>query len=275
MEKMVEQCSDTARHLAGAAHHQAMHGPELSGVDLGVFVGCVAVVGTGDRTGRRAGASRSAAGERGGRVRTAGRPGLHLIRSAAGHTRRDAVSCRRLHPDLLLRARQRHLLCALCVLCLHSQARARAARSPPLDPLSPRSSLPSCLMGACLMTLWAVPMDPYMASHHYWVWLQQGSWFGTPLVNYAGWFAVSLLLMRVLWRLLRRSGWSAPLRLPPHLRVVSELTYAAMLLIFIPPSRSPSLVVSCILFLIVLFLSLVSLVYLVSLVSLLNQEIKE
>ncbi|MDP2438832.1 MAG: carotenoid biosynthesis protein [archaeon] len=140
-----------------------------------------------------------------------------------------------------------------------------------LEPVSTRSSLPSCLMGACLMTLWAVPMDPYMASHHYWVWLQQGSWFGTPLVNYAGWFAVSLLLMLVLWRLLRRSGWSAPLRLPPHLRVVSELTYAAMLLIFIPPSRSPSLVVSCILFLFVLLLSLVSLV---SLVSLLNQEIK-
>jgi putative membrane protein len=44
---------------------------------------------------------------------------------------------------------------------------------------------------AAAMTAWDLYLDPQMVGWGFWIWDQPGVYFGIPLVNFAGWFAVA------------------------------------------------------------------------------------
>ena len=62
-------------------------------------------------------------------------------------------------------------------------------------------------LGVWLLIVWDLVLDPAMAhadlTIRFWVWHQEGPYFGMPVQNYAGWVATGLLFMglsRVVWR---------------------------------------------------------------------------
>ncbi|MBX5449013.1 MAG: carotenoid biosynthesis protein [Thermogemmatispora sp.] len=69
------------------------------------------------------------------------------------------------------------------------------------------SGLWAVLLGAYLLTVWDLTLDPAMASErlplHFWQWGVQGAYFGMPVQNLVGWSVTGLLYMgvsRLLWR---------------------------------------------------------------------------
>lgn len=65
----------------------------------------------------------------------------------------------------------------------------------------------SLIVGAYLLTVWDLALDPAMASAHlpihFWIWHQTGPYFGMPVRNLIGWSATGLIFMsvsRLLWR---------------------------------------------------------------------------
>jgi putative membrane protein len=60
------------------------------------------------------------------------------------------------------------------------------------------------LLGAGLMLAWDLSIDPVMGHlYPYWVWESPGAYYGIPLSNFIGWYAVGLLAMALLdrsWR---------------------------------------------------------------------------
>ena len=71
----------------------------------------------------------------------------------------------------------------------------------------PRPTLSSLLVGAGLLTVWDLVLDPAMAHENvavkFWIWDQTGPYFGMPLINFLGWGATGLIFMavaRLLWR---------------------------------------------------------------------------
>lgn len=76
-----------------------------------------------------------------------------------------------------------------------------------------RSRLPrpaawlSVVVGVYLLTVWDLVLDPAMAHESmpvkFWVWFEQGPYFGMPIKNFAGWSITGLAFMalsRLLWR---------------------------------------------------------------------------
>jgi putative membrane protein len=56
-------------------------------------------------------------------------------------------------------------------------------------------------LGALWMAAIDLVIDPVAARElGYWTWLQDGPYYGTPTVNFAGWFGVSLIIFYVLGR---------------------------------------------------------------------------
>jgi putative membrane protein len=78
----------------------------------------------------------------------------------------------------------------------------------------------SLLLGAYLLTVWDLVLDPAMAHEdlrvQFWVWDETGAYFGMPIKNFIGWTGTGLLYMavsRVLWR--EEIDFEAvPMRLP-------------------------------------------------------------
>jgi putative membrane protein len=63
------------------------------------------------------------------------------------------------------------------------------------------------LLGAWLLTAWDLVLDPAMAHDslrvQFWIWHEQGPYFGMPIKNFAGWALTGLLFMaiaRLIWR---------------------------------------------------------------------------
>ncbi|QPC81408.1 carotenoid biosynthesis protein [Phototrophicus methaneseepsis] len=52
-------------------------------------------------------------------------------------------------------------------------------------------------VSALALTVWDLFLDPQMVGWGFWEWAQPGIYFGIPLQNYAGWFAVSALITLV------------------------------------------------------------------------------
>ena len=57
-----------------------------------------------------------------------------------------------------------------------------------------RSPLTRALAAAGALTAWDVALDPQMVGLGIWVWPGGGAYHGIPLVNFAGWLAVGLVL---------------------------------------------------------------------------------
>jgi putative membrane protein len=65
----------------------------------------------------------------------------------------------------------------------------------------------SLVLGAYFLAVWDLALDPAMASTnlplHFWIWHEQGGYFGMPVYNLAGWMVNGLIFMsvsRLLWR---------------------------------------------------------------------------
>lgn len=66
---------------------------------------------------------------------------------------------------------------------------------------------PIPIIGAALMVLWDVSMDPLRAiTEQRWYWLDGGSYYGVPLTNFIGWFVVTWLMLQCFALLMDRSG---------------------------------------------------------------------
>ncbi len=70
-----------------------------------------------------------------------------------------------------------------------------------------RVTLWTLVLGAYFLAVWDLTLDPAMASAnlplHFWIWHQQGGYFGMPVHNLLGWVVNGLIFMsvsRVLWR---------------------------------------------------------------------------
>lgn len=71
----------------------------------------------------------------------------------------------------------------------------------------PRPALMSVLVGAGLLVVWDLVLDPAMAHNDvrvsFWIWDETGPYFGMPLINFVGWGLTGLIFMavaRLLWR---------------------------------------------------------------------------
>lgn len=63
------------------------------------------------------------------------------------------------------------------------------------------------LLGALLMMLWDLSMDPLRATvEGRWVWVEGGSHMGVPWLNYLGWFVVTWLMFQLFALLVQREG---------------------------------------------------------------------
>ncbi|MFL5657563.1 MAG: carotenoid biosynthesis protein [Ktedonobacteraceae bacterium] len=65
----------------------------------------------------------------------------------------------------------------------------------------------SLVLGIYFLTVWDLALDPAMASPrlpiHFWIWYQNGPYFGMPISNLVGWSLTGLIYMgisRLLWR---------------------------------------------------------------------------
>jgi len=73
--------------------------------------------------------------------------------------------------------------------------------------LGARRRLTSVVIGALLLIAWDLALDPAMSRlTPYWVWADEGPYFGMPWLNLAGWFATGLLLHTILVAL-RAERW--------------------------------------------------------------------
>jgi uncharacterized membrane protein len=68
----------------------------------------------------------------------------------------------------------------------------------------------SCLATAAVVTAFDLLLEPVAVQlRHYWVWLgRDGAWYGAPRLNFASWFALSLLLAAGAGRILEPRRWS-------------------------------------------------------------------
>lgn len=71
----------------------------------------------------------------------------------------------------------------------------------------PMPTLNSLLVGAGLLVVWDLVLDPAMAHEEvrvsFWIWDETGPYFGMPLINFVGWGLTGLIFMavaRLLWR---------------------------------------------------------------------------
>jgi uncharacterized membrane protein len=102
----------------------------------------------------------------------------------------------------------------------------------------PKRPLFRRLLGAWLMLVWDLSIDPFMAHvYPYWVWKNPGPYYGIPISNFAGWFFVGVLAMTVLDRV-RKSAmpknllaayYAANLAMPVGLVCLSGMWPAAAL----------------------------------------------
>jgi putative membrane protein len=70
-----------------------------------------------------------------------------------------------------------------------------------------RRTLSSLALGAWFLTAWDLVLDPAMAHHslhvQFWLWKQDGPYYGMPIKNLVGWSVTGLVFMsvsRLLWR---------------------------------------------------------------------------
>jgi putative membrane protein len=96
--------------------------------------------------------------------------------------------------------------------------------------LSRGRSLPGLVAGAWLLVAWDLVLDPAMSHRalpvRFWVWFDEGRYFGMPLQNLAGWMGTGFTFM-MLSRLLWRSEPHPPSLAFPATYYVANLGFAA------------------------------------------------
>lgn len=116
---------------------------------------------------------------------------------------------------------------AYCVMGYISWATARVIASRTQSGAAIRFGVP--VLAAALMVLWDASMDPLRATvEARWVWRDGGPHFGVPLLNFAGWFMVTLLMFQLYALLRDRSPRDErPTGMPPLFWISAPLMYLA------------------------------------------------
>jgi uncharacterized membrane protein len=100
----------------------------------------------------------------------------------------------------------------------------------------PRAAARRWLLGSWLMLAWDLSIDPCLGHlYPFWVWDSPGVYYGIPVSNFAGWYAVGLLAMALLDRShhpptpdrLLIAYYGANLAMPMGLAVLSGMWLAA------------------------------------------------
>ncbi|TDC79952.1 carotenoid biosynthesis protein, partial [Actinomadura sp. 7K507] len=91
-------------------------------------------------------------------------------------------------------------------------------------------------VGAAAMTAWDAFLDPQMTRQDLWRWTDGGAYRGVPAGNFAGWLAVSALLMGAVEPI---AGWErdAPGGLVALYGVMAGMETLAFAAVFDPPDR--------------------------------------
>ena len=93
-----------------------------------------------------------------------------------------------------------------------------------------REKLKRAFFASFLMVNLDLAIDPVMVARGLWAWNQRGEWFGIPLSNYAGWFAVSLLASLTYARLSKdEPETTGPITFLPYLSIYAQLFYLSPL----------------------------------------------
>jgi len=91
-----------------------------------------------------------------------------------------------------------------------------------------REALWSGLLGAWFLTAWDLVLDPAMAHHSlrvkFWIWHQDGPYFGMPVKNFIGWTATGLIFM-----LASRFAWREGAKLKQSMRIPVSVYIANLL----------------------------------------------
>jgi hypothetical protein len=80
--------------------------------------------------------------------------------------------------------------------------------------IAPEHGFARWAAGAGALTAWDLFLDPQMLRLGLWTWPDGGPYRGVPLSNFAGWLAVSLLVMLVIDLIVGREDTGVPIRRP-------------------------------------------------------------
>ena len=83
------------------------------------------------------------------------------------------------------------------------------------------------LIGAFIMVLWDLSMDPSASTvAQWWIWEQGGGFFGVPLQNFLGWYLTVFAFMLIFAQYLRRRAPEPALAQPPAHYLQAAAMYA-------------------------------------------------
>lgn len=91
--------------------------------------------------------------------------------------------------------------------------------------------------GAAALTAWDLFLDPQMLRLGLWTWADDGPYRGVPLSNFAGWLAVSLLVMGMVDVIAGRRRAAAPAGLVAIYGVMTVMETLAFAAVFEPADR--------------------------------------
>jgi uncharacterized membrane protein len=89
-------------------------------------------------------------------------------------------------------------------------------------------------IGAFIMVLWDLVMDPSASTlGQWWIWHHGGGFFGVPLVNYLGWYLTVYVFMQIFALYLRARGPEQPAPQPREYYLQATAMYAVVALDFV------------------------------------------
>jgi putative membrane protein len=90
------------------------------------------------------------------------------------------------------------------------------------------------LIGAFIMVLWDMTLDPAASTiGNWWIWHQGGGFFGVPLQNFLGWFLTVFVFMQVFALYLRARGPEQVVSQPKDYFLQAIAMYAVVALDFV------------------------------------------
>ncbi|GAA0561760.1 carotenoid biosynthesis protein [Actinomadura livida] len=101
----------------------------------------------------------------------------------------------------------------------------------------PQGGLARWAAGAFALTAWDLFLDPQMLRLGLWTWVHEGPYRGVPVSNFAGWLAVSLLVMGMIDQIAGRTEAAPPGGLVAIYGVMTAMETLAFAAVFEPPDR--------------------------------------
>lgn len=99
-------------------------------------------------------------------------------------------------------------------------------------PVTVRRIVALSALGAVVVTAWDLIIDPILSGpqYHAWIWLEGGSYYGVPVLNYAGWLVTTFVVFLV-YRLVEHRWVPRPSgEVTPWVAALPVVAYVAVLL---------------------------------------------